>query len=326
MAQVFFKRPKYIPNGIFKMLKSVGFQAADLHFHSEYGMDSVSRIVDVLKKCKRKGIGVAITDHNDIAGAEKAWKMRKDVFVIPGMEASTNRGVHSLYYFSSMRDCRAFFNKVVKKLRKKNPFFLPINIEELMEKAQGYNAYISVSHPYGPGVIGVKKVKFKKMRMKKLERKFDFVEGLTAANLRGMNEKAIKWARFVDKPMTAGSDGHTTAELGSVLTLSYGNDIDEYFHSIKKEKNVLLGKEQNLFLDAINQVVKERKYFKEAREMGKGMFWVKEHKRELEKLREGLHKVGKHIRHPYQYYHHASEKHRVEIHKEYVKLGKGLFR
>jgi len=272
---------------------------------------------------RKRGYGVAVTDHNEVKGAEKAWRMRKDVFVIPGIEASTKRGVHSLYYFSSIRDCKAFFNKVVKPLRKKNPFFLPIAVEELVEKAHDYNAYVSAAHPYGPGVIGIKKVKVKKM--KHFVRHFDFIEGLNAALRRNMNEKAIKWGKFIDKPMTAGSDGHTTPELGNSLTMAYGDDIDSYFSSIRKGHNTLFGKEENLVMDAIHAIRKETKYIKKAEEMGKGKLWIKEHGREFKALQKMV-KSFKKGPDPYHLMHLGKKEKHMKNRKEYLKLGKGMFK
>jgi predicted metal-dependent phosphoesterase TrpH len=325
VVQVYFKRTKFIPSVFFKALQNVGLQAVDMHFHTEAGMDSVSSIAGTLKKCRNKGYGVAITDHNDVRGAVKAWRMRDKVFVIPGMEASTESGVHSLYYFSSIRDCRTFFNKVVKPLRKKNPFFLPISLDALMEHARDYNAAIAVSHPYGPGVIGVKKVHFKNVTMKRLKRHFDYVEGLNGANTRHMNERSLAWARFIDKPVVAGSDGHTIAELGSVLTVGYGYDIESFVEGLRHNRGFLLGKETNVFVDALLQFKKEKKYIESAHEMGKGMFWVKEHGREFKTLQEKIKNLGHHFHHSYEMQHGGNKK-LIKKHKDYVEIGRNLFR
>ena len=135
MAQVFFSRPSFIPSPLFKMMRSVGFQAVDMHFHTEYSMDAVSDIRAVLARCRTRGYGVAITDHNDIRGALKAWNMKRDEFIVPGIETSTKEGAHTLYYFYDVKDLQRFYNDVVQPLRKKNPFFLPITIYQFIENA-----------------------------------------------------------------------------------------------------------------------------------------------------------------------------------------------
>ena len=283
MTQVFSSRPRFIPAVLFKMLHGIGFQAVDMHFHSEYSMDAASSILSVLKKCQTRGYGVAITDHNEIKGALRAWKHRKEVFVVPGIEASTREGVHMLYYFYDIGLCTQFYNQVVAPLRKKNPFFLPLRVDELMDKARDYHAVACVAHPYGVGKIGIKKVKVEG-GMTCLAKNFDLAEGLNGSNLRKLNKKAVSWAHLMHKEMIAGSDGHITHELGGALTLAHGYDIESFLTSCVKGHAVLLGKEMNLFVNALRQIAKERTYFRTARSLGLGWLWVTDHARELRTL------------------------------------------
>lgn len=287
MTQIFSSRSRFIPAILFKMLRNIGFQAVDMHFHSEYSMDAVSSINSALKRCKNRGYGVAITDHNEIKGAVRAWKHRKDVFVVPGIEASTQEGVHVLYYFYDIGLCKQFYNNVIVPLRKKNPFFLPLRVEQLMDKAHNYHAVACVAHPYGVGKIGIKKVKIHG-GMSCIAKKFSLAEGLNASNLRKLNKKAVGWARLMDKEMIAGSDGHMTKELGGALTLAYGYDVESYLTSCVKGHAVLLGKEMNILLNALRQVSKERTYFRTARSLGLGWLWLTAHTRELRMLDKKL--------------------------------------
>ncbi|GAI74297.1 unnamed protein product, partial [marine sediment metagenome] len=49
---------------------------ADLHVHSEYSPDSESALADIVDHCTANGINcVAITDHNEIAGAVELKKI-----------------------------------------------------------------------------------------------------------------------------------------------------------------------------------------------------------------------------------------------------------
>ncbi|MBI4153193.1 PHP domain-containing protein [Candidatus Woesearchaeota archaeon] len=323
MAQVFFSRASFIPSPLFKMLRNVGFQAVDMHFHTEYSMDAVSDIRAVLARCRKRGYGVAITDHNDIRGAVKAWMMRKDEFVIPGIETSTKEGAHTLYYFYEINGLKRFYAGVVQPLRKKNPFFLPISIDRLMEKAEGYNAVVAAAHPHGIGRIGIKKVHLKG-GMKRVETLFQLAEGLNGANLRKLNRKSISWARFIDKELTAGSDGHMTRELGNALTLAYGYDVESFLESVKKGYSVLLGKERNFFLTLIRETRKEKNYLKRAHQTGKGWLWVKAHIQKADAEIEELHKkIDRQGLHQSYLRHHFGVG--TEDYKHYLKLGKGLF-
>lgn len=298
-----------------------------MHFHTEYSMDAVSDIRSVLARCRKRGYGVAITDHNNVAGAVKAWNMKKDEFVIPGMEGSTKEGAHSLYYFHDLVDCTHFYDEVVAPLKKKNPFFLPIGIEELMKKGREYGAVVATAHPYA-SITGFKHIRFKK-RIRAVERRFDLTEALNGVVLRGMNKKAVRWARAIGKGMTAGSDGHTTAELGTTLTLAYGYDVDSFLETVKRGYSILLGKEENIFVDVLHQIIKEKIYLKRAHHEGMGMLWIKSHLDEWKIFRRKHKQYGDALHHHYDVQHQElSEENKqfMRRYKYYTQIGKGLFR
>jgi len=289
MAQVFYTRSRFIPSFMFKLLKGIGFQAVDMHFHTEYSLDAVSSLSSVLAKCTQRGYGVAITDHNEIRGAVKAWKQRRTIFVIPGMETSTSEGAHMLYYFYDLDLCKQFYTNVIVPLKKKNPFFLPISVQELMDKAHAYNAVSCVAHPYGVGRIGIKKIKL--AHMANVVKKFQLAETLNGSNLKKLNRKASLWAHRLNKGIVAGSDGHLTKELGNALTIAYGYDVESYLHSVVKQRSILVGRETNVFINAVRQFSKEKKYFHDARAIGLGTLWVEDHLNELRQLER---KIAKH--------------------------------
>ncbi|MBI4416969.1 MAG: PHP domain-containing protein [Euryarchaeota archaeon] len=72
----------------------------DLHVHSCHSPDSKLDPVDLLKVAKQRGLdGVAITDHNAVEGARKAWEFgrHRGILVVRGTEVSTEDG-HVLAY------------------------------------------------------------------------------------------------------------------------------------------------------------------------------------------------------------------------------------
>lgn len=312
MVQVIFRKPFFVPFLFFKLLKKVGLQGVDMHFHTQYSMDGVSRVEDCLKRGDKLNIGMAITDHNEIKGAEKAWKGRGGRFIIPGVEITTMPGTHTLFYFERMGDLREFYNKEVKGLKKANPFFLPIKLEEFLEKATKYNPVICAAHPFGPGMIGIKKLKISQQMLKMI----DLVEGLNGCNTRKMNEKSLHWAELMGKGVTAGSDGHTTAELGNDICFAFGENFNEFMKSIKSRKNILLGKEKNKFIDLIQEIEKEEVYLERAVEKHLGGEWLKIHWQiEWEDLRKKIkseeHQLAKHF-----HIHHYGVK---REHKEFIR-------
>jgi len=72
----------------------------DLHAHSRYSPDSRLDPVEIVKVARQRGLdGIAITDHNAVEGAQKAWEYGRSVgfLVIRGTEISTDVG-HVLAY------------------------------------------------------------------------------------------------------------------------------------------------------------------------------------------------------------------------------------
>jgi predicted metal-dependent phosphoesterase TrpH len=68
---------------------------ADLHLHTIYSYDGTASLAAVLNRAKQQGLDViAITDHDEIAGALKAMKLASNygVEVIPGIEITTADG------------------------------------------------------------------------------------------------------------------------------------------------------------------------------------------------------------------------------------------
>lgn len=68
---------------------------ADLHLHTIYSYDGTAPVASVLNRAKKLGLDViAITDHDEIAGALKAVEIAPmyGVEVIPGIEITTAEG------------------------------------------------------------------------------------------------------------------------------------------------------------------------------------------------------------------------------------------
>ncbi|MEK6921534.1 MAG: PHP domain-containing protein, partial [Nanoarchaeota archaeon] len=93
MSTVLFQKTS---SKIIQKYSKQGFTGADLHFHTEFSMDAISKIENVLHLAKKKNIGFAVTDHNQIGGAVKAIKLKKqkkqDTLVIPAVEATCKEG------------------------------------------------------------------------------------------------------------------------------------------------------------------------------------------------------------------------------------------
>ncbi len=259
MGSVIFKRPPL------RKLKKEGLFGMDLHFHTKYSLDAVSRIPTAVKKATKKGFGFAITDHNTIKGVMASCRLRKHTLIIPGIEITCKNGNHILFYFYAHRDLEEFFDRHLKDRKKKNPFFIDITPSELITISKDYNCLICTPHPYAPGAVGIKNTGM----TKKVEQGIDMIEVINGFNLRSLNMKAAYWASKTRKGITGGSDGHSTMELGNVLTFTDSQDIDNVFHEIKRNRSMVIGKEDNMFFKAVMAIRKEGTYVKRSRDQQK---------------------------------------------------------
>lgn len=256
MSCVIFQRPPV------KALKKEGFLGIDMHFHTKYSLDAVSRINTAIKKAQRKGFGFAITDHNTIKGVSAAYKLIKNSsaapLIIPGIELTCRNGNHILAYFYTVKELEAFFNKQIQPKMKTNPFFVDISANDVLDFSEHYNCHICAAHPFAPGAVGVMQTGLSK----KAEKKLSMIEVLNGFNFRKANLRAIYWAAMLNKSMSGGSDAHSTFELGKVLTFTRGNDIETVFSEIKKRKNIIFGREDSFFIKAAMGIGKQGAYVK----------------------------------------------------------------
>ncbi|WP_348622941.1 PHP domain-containing protein [Paenibacillus peoriae] len=102
------------------MKEQINVKRYDLHTHTQ-ASDGMQPPADNVRWAKEKGLaGVAITDHDTVAGLEEALKEGKriGINVVPGVEISTRAGgkdIHILGYFMDYRN--KLFLERLEKLR-----------------------------------------------------------------------------------------------------------------------------------------------------------------------------------------------------------------
>jgi len=211
----------------------------DMHFHTNFS-DGSTKVSTVAKICKRNGIGIAITDHNEIKGALIA--SLEPINLIPGIELRSKENLDILVYFRNIQDCVEYYKKYVKpNLNGILYAGLKLSGVELIEHAKKFNALVSLPHPfafYHSVRNHVKNLYIEKGKDKfNLIKKFDAIEVMNGHLMKTMNLKAIELAKAYKKGYTAGSDGHVRFDLGGVLNFCYASSIDEYFEEILKKRN-----------------------------------------------------------------------------------------
>jgi len=168
----------------------------DLHNHTCYSPDSRVDPADLVRRSRALGLdGLALTDHNSIAGVRRATEAAAGLpgfLVIPGMEISTAEG-HVLAFGVS------------------HPIPRDLSPSETAERIAGDGGVAVAAHPYrfwsGLGERST------------LSAKFAAYEVRNARTSRAANERAERLAAGQNVGRTGGSDSHFLREHGRAFTI-----------------------------------------------------------------------------------------------------------
>jgi predicted metal-dependent phosphoesterase TrpH len=226
-------------------LKKQGFLCADMHYHTVHS-DGAASVSSVIEKARKLGIGIAITDHNEISGSLEGFIIKQeDDFLIPGTELKSCEGIDLLFYFYSRESMKDFFEKEILPNRRKTHFMpkLNLNFPELVELSKKYECITSLAHPFGYSMRGGKDIfKIDSKSIKNTE----IVEVINGGNGRKKNIQAIEYAKNNQKKITAGTDGHSIYPLGNIVTYSKANNLRGFLDNIKSGNSFVCGIETRL--------------------------------------------------------------------------------
>lgn len=229
----------------FKKLAAQGYVAVDMHTHTRFSDDAFTPVWQIIDRAKRLGIGIAITDHNEIRGALKASKNKRGVLVIPGIELKFQRNMDILCYFYSFADLEKFYERYVEP-RLRTPLS-PTNIEFIDLPAEQFFAEIkdikfisSIAHPFvHPAGAGI--LMDEKFVSPKLFDLTDYIEVFNGHLKKHTNDKAQTWR--TGKIFTGGSDSHFSFSLGSAVTAVKINGQENFLDSLRRG-TIVMGQEQ----------------------------------------------------------------------------------
>jgi predicted metal-dependent phosphoesterase TrpH len=222
---------------------TVNHTVVDMHFHSHHS-DGLNPVDKIAQKAKRLGIGIAITDHNEIKGAVELNK-HKDILTVPGIEVTSKEGSHLLVYFYDIKGLKHFYKRDIK------PFMgngimssLTLSMEEIIKRAQQYKAIIVFAHPFCAAYTGVCNLQFSEERLDNLFSLVDGVEVIKAGNINKWNLKCAVLGFNLNRAILGGSDGHSLAHMGKAIT--YANckkNRKAFLDAIKQRATKVIGKE-----------------------------------------------------------------------------------
>ena len=182
----------------------------DLHAHSFFSGDGVSSPEELIAAAREKGLhGLAITDHNtcdaipyllDQGLMREDGRSVDDFLIIPGVEVTTIEG-HLLCIGATL------------------PYLKGRPAREVCELIHDRGGLAIPPHPYDLFRAGI--------RFNTLETlPVDAIEVFNAATtLRRYNRYAFKYAQLRKLPMTAASDAHHYAAVGTAYTIVNTDDF-----------------------------------------------------------------------------------------------------
>ncbi len=237
--RIFFHKPNL------ELFHSMGLSSVDMHYHTRFS-DSYTRISTVMRKARKKKMGVAITDHNAIEGCVKASANNMGIMIIPGIEISSSDGPHILLYFYTIDELGEFYKKHIKPNKQGNPYMaVKLSVEEILNRTRDFSCMRVAAHPYGFAIAnqGLSKSVKKHYIDESVFDDIDSMEVICGGMTRRLNRKAEKRAGELEKGFTGGSDGHTIFELGKVVTSSHAHDVESFLKNISMKKNFVIGTE-----------------------------------------------------------------------------------
>lgn len=260
---VIFEHPR------FRKLKKQGLTYIDMHYHTNYSMDTSTRVSFISKRAKMLGCGVAITDHNEIKGCLALMKKDKCT-IIPSIEITTSELLDIIPYFYHVNDLKEFYHKYIKHFIRPNIGFnfnrVTWKFEEILHKLRNYRCLINLPHPFAPYPQNTEQFLLKEN--KGLLNYIDSIEVLNGTLHRDRNLKAIKINKKLKKAYVGGSDGHTLFQLGEVLTITENTNKEGFLDYIKKHQNIVIGEEMrwlhrtwvqmSIFKNALKFKIKEK--------------------------------------------------------------------
>ena len=193
----------------------------DLHIHTHHSKDGLTRPKDLFKLMRKKNLrGVALTEHWQPSILKPIVK--NDRFLIPACEyKSTDYGELIGFFISESIENRS--------------------LVEIAEDIHSQNGITVLPHPMDP----LRKHTAIRKRLPEdiIRKHIDMIEGINSRCIINLfNTWAQKLARRLDKPMTAGSDGHSFLEVGHARTwLQDITDVDDIYRELKAGRTQITG-------------------------------------------------------------------------------------
>lgn len=205
---------------------------ADLHIHTIYSYDGTASVPAVLTQARKLGLDViAITDHDEVAGALKALALapKYGVDVIPGIEITTSEG-----------DLLAL--NITKKVERNLPL-----IETVLRVGE-LGGFCIAPHPMADG-LGMKSLSaYSILRALRNNDVADILIGIETYNATTIDRMSNHYAHILsehlDLARIGNSDAHVLEAIGLGLTEFTGRTASALIKAIYKQKTTVHKKKE----------------------------------------------------------------------------------
>ena len=188
---------------------------ADLHIHSCYSPDSCTPLEVIMEHCLKIGVNcIALADHNSIEGALKLQEM-SPFTVIVAEEIMTSSG----------EIMGLFLNEEVPR---------GLSVEETIDRIKKQGGLVNIPHPFGRWPLD----NYKKLTSPEIMEKLDLIEVFNARTpFPNSSSKAYELAKKYGLPGGAGSDAHTSSEIGKAyVEMPEFSGPEEFLSSLAQGK------------------------------------------------------------------------------------------
>ncbi len=227
----------------------------DMHVHSRHS-DGMSPVSFLLRKARKKGIGLAITDHNTISGVLEAFSRReKGDIIVPGIEVHSKEGPHLLLYFDALNDLKRFFKSHILPNRNADPFSRTnLSMEEIVMRAAKYSCTIALAHPTARLWANAERAMERNGAKERILKKVHAAETINGQQPKRINKSAFLFKLKHNLSEIGGSDAHSLPEFGKALTIAEAKDAKEFLKKVRSGKSIAVGKENRLYRKAFSQM------------------------------------------------------------------------
>ena len=232
------------------------FTVVDMHFHSHFS-DGHNTVDDIAETARQIGIGIAITDHNEIRGAVE-MDAHRDLLSIPGIEVTSVEGSHVLIYFYTTGDLERFYLRtIVPAMGQDVMSSTALEMEAIIEAARRYPAVVIFPHPYSAAYSGIQNSYFPEERLMGLYEMVDGIEVINAENMNKWNLQSTVLGFNVGRGITGGSDGHRLSQMGKAVTYAEcPPDREAFLYAVKNGQTKVIGKEIDLLRKVTSNTIK----------------------------------------------------------------------